>query len=150
VRPTNLARPHRIHFLGAGGLAHDLAFSPDGRRMWLTYDDRSTITVYEATWPPRRLFTIPAGSPPQHVAFGRYAYVTSGNDGRLRVFSLAGRQLGVAQTPPGSFNLGLGGGLVLTPSLTNGTLTELRDSGSRICTKRIAPAARDAAVAVLP
>ena len=132
-----------------GGLAHDAAFTPDGRRVWVTYDDRSTVAVFDArTY--RRLFTLPAGSPPQHVAFGRFAYVTSGNDGRLRVFSLAGRQLGVARTPRGSFNLGLGGGLVLTPSLTYGTLTELRDSGSRIWTKRIAPAARDAAVAVLP
>ena len=152
VRTTNLARPHRIHLLGTrGGLAHDLAFSPDGRRMWLTYDDRWTITVYDAAWPPRQLFFIQAGSPPQHVAFGRYAYVTSGNDGRLRVFSLGGRLHSVARTPAGSFNIGLGGGIVLTPSLTQGTLTQLRGgNGGFLWTKKIAPAARDAAFAVLP
>jgi DNA-binding beta-propeller fold protein YncE len=133
------------------GLAHDAAFSPDGRRVWVTYDDRSTITVFDART-QRPLFALPAGSPPQHVAFGRYAYVTSGNDGRLRVFSFAGRLLRVARTPTGSFNLALGEGfgLVLTPSLTQGTLTELRSSGHRIWTKRVATAARDAAFAMLP
>jgi len=133
-----------------GGLAHDAAFTPNGRRVWVTYDNRTSIAVFDSrTY--RILKPLPAGSPPQHVAFGlRFAYVTSGNDGRLRVFSYGGRRLGVARTPRGSFNLGLGGGLVLTPSLTQGTLTELRDSGSRMWSGRVAPAARDAAVAVLP
>jgi DNA-binding beta-propeller fold protein YncE len=133
-----------------GGLAHDATFAPSGRRVWVTYDDKPTIAVFDArTY--RVLLRLPAGSPPQHVGFGiRFGYVTSGNDGRLRVFSFAGRQLGVARTPRGSFNLGLGGGLVLTSSLTQGTLTELRDSGTRMWSGRVAPAARDAAVAVLP
>jgi len=140
----------RARLFEIGGLAHDAAFTPDGRRVWVGYDDRSAFAVFDArTY--RILFTRPGGSPPQHVAFGiRFAYVTSGNDGRLRVFSFAGHELGVARTPSGSFNLGLGGGLVLTPSLTQGTLTELRDSGSRMWSGRVAPAARDAAVAVLP
>ena len=140
----------RARLFDIGGLAHDAAFTPDGKRVWVAYDDRSSIAVFAArTY--RILFTRPAGSPPQHVAFGiRFGYVTSGNDGRLRVFSFAGRQLGVARTPGGSFNLGLGGALVLTPSLTQGTLTELRDSGSRMWSGRVAPDARDAAVAVLP
>ena len=140
----------RARLFDIGGLAHDAAFSPDGKRVWVTYDDRSSIAVFAArTY--RILETLPGGSPPQHVAFGiRFGYVTSGNDGQLRVFSFAGRQLGVARTPRGSFNLGLGAGLVLTPSLTQGTLTELRDSGSRMWSGHVAPAARDAAVAVLP
>jgi DNA-binding beta-propeller fold protein YncE len=140
-----------------GGLAHDAAFAPGGKRVWVTYDDRPTITVFDArTY--RTLFTVPVGSPPQHVAFGpyafvptgRFAYVTSGNDGRLRIFALRGRLLGVAPTPVGSFNLDVGDSLVVTSSLTQGTLTELRSSGGRIWTKRIAPAARDAAFADLP
>jgi DNA-binding beta-propeller fold protein YncE len=152
VKTANPARPHRIHHLGTrGALVHDLAFSPDGGRLWLTYDDRSTIAVYDPGWPPRRLLTLAAGSPPQHVAFGRYAYVTSGNDGRLRVFSTRGRLHSVARTPAGSFNIGLGGGIVLTPSLTRGTLTQLRGgNGAFLWSRTIAPSARDAAFAVLP
>jgi DNA-binding beta-propeller fold protein YncE len=145
AQPRVLARLFSI-----GGLAHDAAFTPDGSRVWVTYDDRSSIAVFNART-HRILETLPAGSPPQHVAFGlRFGYVTSGNDGRLRVFSFAGRRLGTARTPRGSFNLGVGGGLVLTPSLTQGTLTELRDSGTRMWSGRVARAARDAAVAVLP
>jgi hypothetical protein len=98
----------------------------------------------------RLLLTRAGGSPPQHVAFGRHVYVTSGNDGRLRIFSRVGGLLGVAVTPTGSFNLGLGGGIVLTPSLTGGTLTELSDGGRRLGSTRVASAARDAALVVLP
>lgn len=141
--------PRRTGFFSPGGLVHDLAFAPGGQRVWITYDDRSSVGIFEVRT-RRLLASLPAGSPPQHVAFGRHAYVTSGNDGRLRVFSPGGRLLGVAGTPTGSFNIGLGGRLVLTSSLSGGTLTELRDSGRPIFTKRVASAARDAALAVLP
>jgi DNA-binding beta-propeller fold protein YncE len=160
---VNTRRPTRPWVAGRllggdlGGLVHDVAFAPGGYRVWVTYDDRPTIAVFDArTY--RRVLTLRAGSPPQHVAFGphpfvstgRFAYVTSGNDGRLRIFSLRGRLLGVAATPVGSFNLAVGDSLVLTSSLTRGTLTELKSTGGRIWTKRIAPAARDAAFADLP
>lgn len=150
VDTTNPAHPRpRGWFSPSGGLMHDLAFAPDGRHVWVTYDDRPTIAVFDAR-SRRPLFTRAAGSPPQHVAFGRHVYVTSGNDGRLRIFSRVGRLLGVAVTPAGSFNLGLGGGIVLTPSLTGGTLTELSDGGRRLGSTRVASAARDAALVVLP
>jgi DNA-binding beta-propeller fold protein YncE len=157
VDTRRAARPRVVGHVDPRGLAHDLAFAPGGRRVWVTYDDRPTVAVFDArTY--RRLFTIQGGSPPQHVAFGRYAfvptgrfgYVTSGNDGRLRIFSLRGRLLGVAATPVGSFNLGLGNDVVLTSSLTGGTLTQLRSTGAQIWTKRIALAARDVAFADLP
>jgi DNA-binding beta-propeller fold protein YncE len=149
VDTTYAAHPRRKAFFSPGGLAHDLGFPAGGRRLWVTSDDRSTVTVFDART-RRRLFALPAGSPPQHVAFRRYAYVTSGNDGRLRIFSVGGRLLGVATIPVGSFNLSVGGGPVLTSSLTNGTLTKLGMSGRLLLSKRVAPAARDAALAVLP
>jgi hypothetical protein len=80
------------------------------------------------------------------VAFRRYAYVTSGNDGRLRIFSVGGRLLGVATTAPGSFNLGLGAGRVVTSSLTSGTLSVLGITGRLLRAEHVAPAARDVAV----
>jgi DNA-binding beta-propeller fold protein YncE len=87
---TSLAgRPRRIGLFSPGGLVHDLAFPAGGRRVWITYDDRSSIAVFDART-RRSLFTRPAGSPPQHVAIRRYVYVTSGNDGRLRIFSVGG------------------------------------------------------------
>jgi DNA-binding beta-propeller fold protein YncE len=149
VDTTYPSRPRRTGFFSPGGLVHDLAFAPGGRRVWIAYDDRSSVGVFDART-RRLLASLPAGSPPQHVAFGRYGYVTSGNEGRLRIFSLGGRLLGMARTPVGSFNLGLGGGVVLTSSLSGGTLTELHTSGRSIWTRRVAQTARDAAFAVLP
>jgi DNA-binding beta-propeller fold protein YncE len=133
-----------------GGLAHDAAFAPNGKRVWVTYDDRSTVAIFDArTY--RQLRVLTGGAPPQHVAFGHYAYVTSGNDGRLRIFSVAGRLHAIAHTPAGSFNIGLGGGIVLTPSLTQGTLTQFRGgNGHLLWSRKVAPAARDAAFAILP
>ena len=97
-----------------------------------------------------RIRTLDAGTPPQHVAFGRYVYVTSGNDGALRLFSRrSGRLVDTISIPAGSYNLGLGGGLVATSSLTRGTLTELGANGRSILSEGVAPAARDTAL-VLP
>jgi DNA-binding beta-propeller fold protein YncE len=150
VNSTSQARPRVLRRFQPGGLVHDLSFAPGGRRVWVTYDDRSTISVLDAR-SRKTLFRLPAGSPPQHVVFGRYAYVTSGNDGRLRIFSTNGRLLGVAATPAGSFNLSLGpAGGVLTSSLTSGMLTELTDSGHATGTRHVAPAARDVAGVLLP
>jgi DNA-binding beta-propeller fold protein YncE len=149
VDTTHASHPRRKGFFSPGGLVHDLGFPAGGRRVWVTYADRSSVAVFDART-RRRVFALPAGSPPQHVAFRRYAYVTSGNDGRLRIFSVGGRLLGVATIPLGSFNLSFAGAQVLTASLTNGTLTELRVSGRLLLSRRVAPVARDAAFAVLP
>lgn len=149
VDTTYAAHPRPRGWFSPGtGLMHDLAFAPNGR-LWVAYDNRPVISVFDPRT-RRELFTRAAGSPPQHVAFGMQAYVTSGNDGELRVFSPAGRFLRKAATPTGSFNLGLGGGIVLTPSLTQGTVTELTDTGRLLGSKRVAAAARDAALVVLP
>ena len=150
---TEAANPRLIARIAPHGLAHDLAFSPDGRNVWVTYDDRSEIGVFSAQGRFRHF--LPAGSPPQHVAFdpfshAKHAYVTSGNDGTMRIVSVrTGRTLRVVRTGYGSFNLGLSGSLIVTSSLYRGTLTELYDSGHVVFSKHIAPAARDAAIAVL-
>jgi DNA-binding beta-propeller fold protein YncE len=151
VDTSDPAHPHvKGFFSPPGGLMHDLAFAYGGRRLWITYDDRPTVGVFDVAT-RRQLFVVPAGSPPQHVAIGRYAYVTSGNDGRLRIFSVAGRLLGLASTAPGSFNLAIGSdATVLTPSLTTGVLTRLGSTGRRLFQRRVAVAARDAAPVVLP
>jgi DNA-binding beta-propeller fold protein YncE len=151
VDTTNPAHPRpRGWFSPPGGLMHDLAFPAGGRRVWIAYDDRPTVAVFDART-RRLMFTLPAGSPPQHIAYRRYVYVTSGNDGRLRIFSLGGRLLGVAATAPGSFNLSVGvDGTLLTSSLTTGAVTELGVSGRRLLQRQVAPATRDVAGVVLP
>ncbi len=152
VDSSRPAQPKLIGRVDPRGLAHDLAFAPDGR-VWVTYDDRSRVGIFSAGG--RLLRTLAAGTPPQHVAFdpfsrARHAYVTSGKDGTLRITAIrTGRLLRVVRTPVGSFNLGLSGGIVATSSLSSGMLTELDGTGRVWLKKRIAPAARDVAIVVL-
>jgi DNA-binding beta-propeller fold protein YncE len=145
---TQLGRPRVLSRFDPGFAAHDLAFAPDGRRVWITSDDSRYVTVVSAR-SRRPVFSIDGGSPPQHVAFGRgIAYVTSGDDGALRIVNpWTGRLLRRLGTPYGSFNFGLAGSLVLTSSLYRGTVTELDTRGRRLLSARIAPATRDVAVA---
>jgi DNA-binding beta-propeller fold protein YncE len=152
VDTTHAAHPRRRGWFQAqlGGLVHDLAFAPGGRRLWVTFADRPTVEVFDVRT-RRRVASLAAGSPPQHVAFRRYAYVTSGNDGRLRIFSVAGRLLGTAAVPQGSFNVAPSpAGGVVTSSLTNGRFTVLGISGRELMSRRVAPAARDSAPLILP
>jgi DNA-binding beta-propeller fold protein YncE len=155
VDTSQPGRPRVLRRFDPGIAVHDLAFSPDGRQVWLTSADTQSVTVVD-THSTRRLFSVPAGRPPQHVAFNyavsilhRFAYLTSGYSGRIeKVDARTGRVLRAARVPYGSFNLTTAGGLVVTSSLTRGTLTELNDQLHLIRTMKVAPAARAVAVVV--
>jgi hypothetical protein len=162
VDTTHPSRPRIVGRLVPGESAHDLAFSPGGERVWVTHDDRSTITLYDART-MRPVVTLPAGRPPQHVAFSEFAlnnsnpqhfaYVTSGYDGVMRIFYAESHRLvGTRSIPYGSFNASSRLGLVATASLMRGTLAELDAAPPwrRLKTARVAAAARDVALVVLP
>jgi DNA-binding beta-propeller fold protein YncE len=88
-----------------------------------------------------------ADGAPQHVTFlGGRAFVTSGNDGTLRVYDEASaRLLHTTVVPVGSYNVQFRDGRVLTPSLNAGTLCVL-DAGGRILRRtRVAASCHDAA-----
>jgi DNA-binding beta-propeller fold protein YncE len=145
------ARPVVVGRFDPGFGAHDVVFAQDGRRVWVTADDRADLTVFDAAT-RKRLFTVPAAAPPQHVLFahGR-AYVTSGNASLLEVVDPThGRVLSSVRVPYGSFNLAAGGGYVLVSSLFRGTLTELDERGRVLRTLHVAGATRDVAFDVLP
>jgi DNA-binding beta-propeller fold protein YncE len=123
-------RPRVVARLGPPFLAHDVGFSPDGRSVWVTSGDRGEIALYDA-WTRAVRARIAADAPPQHVTFiGLRAYVASGGDGLLRVHDReSGRLLGTTRVPAGSYNVQQGWGVVLTPSLTGGTLCVARPDG---------------------
>ena len=126
-------------------LAHDVAFSPSGRRVWVTAGRVPRVAVYSAfTRDPLR--TLGADEAPQHVSFGRgVAYVASGDDGLLRVHSLAdGAARRRVRVPRGSYNVQYTGGRVLTPSLGTGALTLLDAHGRITARVHVASAAHDA------
>jgi DNA-binding beta-propeller fold protein YncE len=150
VDASDTVRPRVVGRIHLPWAAHDLAFTPDDRRVWVTSDDRSKVAIFDAAT-HRELFTVRGGTPPQHVAFGRFAYVTSGYGSTLRIFTLAGRLRRVVRIARGSFNLAAFGDLALTSSLLDGVVTELEGPRGRVLLrKRLAPKVRDAAVYVLP
>jgi YVTN family beta-propeller protein len=147
-RPT---RPRLMRRFQPGFVAHDLAFDPDGRRVWVSSSASDSVHVLNART-GREVFAVRVGAPPQHVVFsdGRYfAFATSGYSGRiLKIDPATGRVLGRARTPYGSFNLSAIGSLVVTTSLSNGTVTEFDENLRRMRTVRPALAARSVALTV--
>jgi streptogramin lyase len=142
-------RPKVVSRFDPGFAAHDVAFSSDFR-VWVTAADRRAVTVFDSRT-RRPVARIPAGAPPQHVAFGpiRGAFVTSGYGGTLEIVNrFSGRVLRTVQVPYGSFNVATFGSFVVTSSLLRGTVTELTDEGHVWMKRRFAPAARAVAVAV--
>jgi DNA-binding beta-propeller fold protein YncE len=140
-------RPHVVKRFDPGFEVHDLAFSPSGRTVWVTTSARRSVEVFSART-GKRLYSVAAGAPPQHVVFaGRFAYVTSGYDGRIEmVNATTGMVLRRTRVPYGSFNLATAGGLVVASSLLRGTVTELDSRLHLLRTKKVAPAARDVAL----
>jgi hypothetical protein len=136
-RPT-LARRFAPPFL-----AHDVGV-PAGRRLWVTSGDVRELSLYERG---RVVARLRADAPPQHVTFHRgRAYVTSGDEGLLRVHSAAtGRVLGSSRIPLGSYNVQHAyGGRILIPSLSQGTLCITDARGQVLRTVRVARSSHDA------
>jgi DNA-binding beta-propeller fold protein YncE len=117
------ARPRLVRRFAPPWLAHDVGFAPRGEAVWVTSGSRRELALYEAV-AGRLVRRLPAGAPPQHVTFlGGRAYVTSGDDGTLEVRSAgSGAVFRSTRIPTGSYNVQEGFGVVLTPSLSRGTL----------------------------
>ena len=141
-------RPRVVGRFDPGFAAHDVAFSSDFR-VWVTAADRRSVTIFD-TRTRRPVARVPAGAPPQHVAFGpiRGAFITSGYGSSLEIVDrFRGRVLRTVHVPYGSFNVATFGSFVVTSSLLRGTVTELTDEGHVWMNRRYAPAARGVAVA---
>jgi DNA-binding beta-propeller fold protein YncE len=130
---VDVARPAQLRLLARVRppfLAHDVGFTPAGKSVWVTSGDRGSIAAYDARTGGVR-FRIDADAAPQHVTFsGGRAYVASGDAGTLRVHDLDGRLVRTTRIPVGSYNVQYAwDDVVLTPSLSRGTLCVLRRGG---------------------
>jgi hypothetical protein len=141
------ARPRLAHRIIPPFPGHDVVFSPDGTRVWVTSGTQHRLGVYDAQT-RRVLFTLTAGQPPQHITFASgAAYVTS--DDAIRVHRLAdGALRHESGVPAGSYNVTQGARRVLTPSLERGTLCILDRSGRVLASPVLARAAHDACLVV--
>lgn len=128
-------------------LAHDLLFTPDGTELWITSADTSYVGVFSART-HRLLFRVPAGAPPQHLAFANgVAYITSGYGSSIEKVDLrTGRVITRRFAPYGSFDLDAARGYVVTASLLEGTLA-IYDRNLRLLrVRRLAPETEDVAL----
>jgi len=131
-------------------LAHDVGYEPRGAQVWVTSGDRRQLAIYEDHG-VRFVRTLRGDAPPQHVTFlaGR-AFVTSGDDGVLRMHARDGRLLRSAAVPTGSFNVQQGLDAILTPSLSEGTLCVLSRFGAPLWRQRVARSSHDACFVMVP
>lgn len=128
-------------------LAHDVGFSPSGRRVWVTAGRERRLAIYARGGREPEVI-VRADDAPQHVAFGRgLAYVASGDGRSMRVHRLSdGGLVRGARVALGSYNVHRGFGRVLTPSLSQGTLTALDARGRVLRIVRVARAAHDVTI----
>jgi hypothetical protein len=128
--------------------AHDVGFAPGGNRAWLTSGDRGALAIFDVR--SRRVVAELRGDrAPQHVTFdGRHAFVSSGDDGLLRIHDLDGRLAATRRIPAGSFNVQREWDVVLTPSLSRGTLCIVGRDGRVRRTVRVARSSHDACFVV--
>lgn len=137
-------RPRLIRCVRPPFLAHDVAAAPDGG-FWVSSGDQRRIAVFAAGRAvPARV--LEADAPPQHIAFaGGVAYVASGDSGTLRAHRLSdGRRMWTAPVPIGSYNVTTGAGVVITPSLSMGTLSSVAPGRRSAGSARVARSAHDA------
>jgi DNA-binding beta-propeller fold protein YncE len=139
-------RPRLRRLVHPPFLAHDVAFSPSGRRVWVTAGRDRRLVVMPAGG--GRHVVLDADDAPQHVTFGHgVAFVASGDGGSVRVHDLSdGRLRGTARVPLGSYNVQAGAGAIVTPSLASGRLTILDRAGRVRREVKVASAAHDACV----
>ena len=142
-------RPRLARTFAPPFAAHDVVFAPGGRSVWVTSGDERRLGIFGAGGRARRVLA--AGSPPQHVAFAsNAALVASGDDGTVRRHRLDGQLVREARVPVGSYNVAVGAGLGVTPSLGNGTVTSLASAGRVLAKRDVGLAAHDACVVFGP
>jgi WD40 repeat protein len=149
---SDLRHPRVVGRIHPRLTAHGIEFAPDGRTVWVSSSAAPFVTVFSATT-GKPLREIPAGRGPQEIAFsGPRALVTSGYGSSIETVSWRTyRRHGSAAMPYGSFNLATLGGRVVTTSVLNGYVTELRAGTlERMWTTKLAPSTRYVAISIWP
>jgi DNA-binding beta-propeller fold protein YncE len=148
---SNFGKPSVIGRFHAATPAHDLVFAPDGRSVWISSAGAPYVSIL-ASGDHRLLGKVPAGPGPQHIVFGSrgHVYVTSGYGSAIELVDARTRKvLRRAAVPYQSFNVAAVGDIVVTSSLSGGTVTELNGVTLwRWISEKVAPRARGVALSV--
>jgi DNA-binding beta-propeller fold protein YncE len=139
--------PHVIGYFHPPFRAHDLLFSPSGKQVWITSAESSYVGVFSSRT-RRLLFRVPAGAPPQHLAFAHgTAYITSGYGSSIEQVDLqTGHVMRRSFAPYGSFDLDAAGSYVVTASLLEGTLAIYNQRLRLLRVRWLAPSTEDVAL----
>jgi DNA-binding beta-propeller fold protein YncE len=140
-------RPHVVGHFTPRFAAHDLAFGPGGRTVWVTSAAGPDVTVFDART-HHALFQVPVGAPPQHLVLeGSDAYLTSGYGSTIeKVNATTGRVVRRTSAPYGSFELDAADHYVVAASLLRGTLAIYTDDLRLLRVVRLAAAIREVAI----
>jgi DNA-binding beta-propeller fold protein YncE len=142
-------RPKLVRTVAPPFPAHDVVFSPDSRTVWVTSGAERRIALFRDG--DRLVRILGAGAHPQHVAFAAdKAFVASGDDGTIRRHRLDGTLVREARVPTGSHNVTFGWRRLVTPSLGGGTVSLLDRNGRVEAVRRVARAAHDACIVLVP
>jgi hypothetical protein len=143
------SRPRVLRHFRPPFLAHDVGWTPDRTRVWVSSGDRNELAIYAAR--SGKLVTrLAADEPPQHFTFrGDLVYVASGESGTLRVHRVDGHRLRKTAIPEDSYNVQHGHGWVVTPGLGTGTLCALDRHGRIRWHKTVARSSHDACIVTL-
>ena len=143
------ARPRLVRRFRPPFLAHDVGWTPDGKRVWVSSGDRNELAIYQAR-SGKLLRRLEADKPPQHFTFrGEAVYVASGESGTLRVHRTDGQPRRTTAIPDDSYNVQEALGWIVTPGLGRGTLCVLDSSASVLWRKTIARSSHDACIVAL-
>jgi DNA-binding beta-propeller fold protein YncE len=147
VDTSDVERPRVTGGFDPGFPVHDLAFSPDLPRVWISSAAGPEVAVVSAS-DHRGLFRVAVGPPPQHIAFGGgYAYLTSGYGSVVEQVAIgSGRVLRRARTPYGSFEVDAAAGYVATASLLDGEVAVYTPRLKPLRVIKVGPATRDIAI----
>lgn len=139
-------QPRLVRQIRPPFLAHDVGFSPDGRRVWVSSGNQNRLVIYDRR--SGRVIASPdADLPPQHITFrGDLAFVTSGDSGTLRVHDRGGRELRLTPVPKGSYNVQQRDDRVVTPGLGRGSLCILDGRGRLLRRLQVARSSHDACI----
>jgi hypothetical protein len=143
------ARPRLLRHFRPPFLAHDVGWTPDRARVWVSSGDRNELAIYAART-GKLVRRLAADEPPQHFTFrGDLVYVASGESGRLRVHRVDGHGLRKTAIPKDSYNVQQAHGWVVTPGLGTGTLCALDRHGRARWHKTVARSSHDACIVTL-
>jgi 6-phosphogluconolactonase (cycloisomerase 2 family) len=143
------ARPRLLRHFRPPFLAHDVGWTPDRTRVWVSSGDRNELAIYAAR-SGKLVKQLAADEPPQHFTFrGDLVYVASGESGTLHVHRVDGHGLRKTAIPKDSYNVQQAHGWVVTPGLGTGTLCALDRHGRARWRKTIARSSHDACIVTL-